>query len=282
MAPEQIETPGEVDQRADIYSLGVVLYELLTRELPLGRFAPPSERSPMDPRIDEIVMRALEKDRNARYQNVGEVKTGVAAITGSHAGDAPPGSPPPSVPPSPVPLPAAGAQEPPSPEIRWKAALIFAIINTIGAIIVEVLALSGEDQGMTVAALVFLPTVILGIVFFCILHYQCWNAIPGPLRAITPGSAVGFLFIPLFNFYWAFVSWPKLGEGLADWQRSRGDHPTTAAHGLGITYGILFVLSWTLGLIPGLGSLIGIASLVIFFLFYRSVVATLNRLNGHS
>ncbi len=83
MAPEQIETPSDVDHRADIYSLGVVFYELLTGELPLGRFAPPSEKSTADSRIDEIVLRALEKDRDRRQQSAGEVRTQVETIARS-------------------------------------------------------------------------------------------------------------------------------------------------------------------------------------------------------
>jgi tRNA A-37 threonylcarbamoyl transferase component Bud32 len=77
MAPEQMERPGEVDHRADIYSLGVVLYEMLTGELPLGRFAPPSERSPVNSGVDEVVLRSLAKDREQRFQKVAEVGTRV-------------------------------------------------------------------------------------------------------------------------------------------------------------------------------------------------------------
>ena len=77
MAPEQHEKPHDVDHRADIYSLGVVIYEMLTGELPLGRFPAPSARAAVDARIDEIVFRTLEKERHLRQQSAEEVKTDV-------------------------------------------------------------------------------------------------------------------------------------------------------------------------------------------------------------
>ena len=86
MAPEQLEHPQDVDQRADIYSLGVVFYEMLTGELPIGRFAPPSKKSAVDARVDEVVLRTLEKERERRQQSAGEVKTQVEAITGASPG----------------------------------------------------------------------------------------------------------------------------------------------------------------------------------------------------
>ncbi len=93
MAPEQIERPQDVDHRADIYSLGVVFYEMLTGELPLGRFPAPSEKPGVDPRLDSVVFRTLEKQRERRWQSAGEMKTQVESVAAS---------PPPPLPPVPA------------------------------------------------------------------------------------------------------------------------------------------------------------------------------------
>lgn len=89
MAPEQYKTPQDVDHRADIFSLGVVFFEMLTGELPVGRFANPSEAPDLDERIDEIVLRALERERELRYQSAGDVKADVRTFVGDKAAQAP-------------------------------------------------------------------------------------------------------------------------------------------------------------------------------------------------
>ncbi|MEE9125597.1 MAG: serine/threonine-protein kinase, partial [Planctomycetota bacterium] len=80
MAPEQVEQPSQVDHRADIFSLGVVFYEMLTGQLPLGRFGPPSATAPVSPDLDPVVMRSLEREPASRYQHASEVKSQVESL----------------------------------------------------------------------------------------------------------------------------------------------------------------------------------------------------------
>ncbi len=90
MAPEQSEHPEQVDHRADIYSLGVVFYEMLTGEAPGGRLDPPSSRVAVDVRLDEVVMRALADSPELRWQTAADLRTQVETIVSEKASASPP------------------------------------------------------------------------------------------------------------------------------------------------------------------------------------------------
>ena len=82
MAPEAISDHAHVDHRADLYAVGVMLYQMFTGTVPRGRFAPPSQAVPgLDKRLDHIVDKALQSDRDKRYATATEMQTQIARVT---------------------------------------------------------------------------------------------------------------------------------------------------------------------------------------------------------
>ena len=74
VAPEVLTLGVTVDHRADLYAIGVMLYQMLTGEIPRGMFKMPSLKVESDPRFDAIITKAMESEREARYQTAAEIR----------------------------------------------------------------------------------------------------------------------------------------------------------------------------------------------------------------
>ena len=84
MAPEQRQG-GEVDGRADLFSLGVMLYEMLTGELPRGAWQPPSRKSPTSAHLDAVVEKAMQADPARRPRSATELRASLAQNASSRS-----------------------------------------------------------------------------------------------------------------------------------------------------------------------------------------------------
>ena len=130
VAPEALIIGMSVDGRADLYAVGVMLYNMLTGTIPRGIFQLPSEKTGCDTRYDAIVRKAMEQDVAKRYQTSREIRRDLDQILTvpvakeKPARQAPAGGMLPRQPPPP----------PPPPSIPW--GMIAAAMIVLGGAVV--------------------------------------------------------------------------------------------------------------------------------------------------
>ena len=108
------------------------------------------------------------------------------------------------------------------------------------------------------------------------LHLFCWRALPERYRGTTPAKAVGLLFVPVFNFYWAFVSLGRLASGFEAWGKDHPERPIRQARELAMGQAAAFVASWTVGWAFGITVMVAIIDTVLFALYYRAIAHNAN------
>ncbi len=126
-----------------------------------------------------------------------------------------------------------------------------------------------------------LLSLVAGIVCFCVLHYRAWAVIQDGRVKTTPGQATGFLFIPFFNTYWAFVAVWGLARALNRFVRRYDLDAPAASQPLGFAIGLYVAMLYIPAPFVGFVPLALVLVLLPFFMrsVYRTVAAVCDDAN---
>jgi hypothetical protein len=153
----------------------------------------------------------------------------------------------------------------------------------IGFGIASVLLIAGNMQfragspssALLLTGLASIP-MLYGGIFMLVLWYKSWAAIQDGQARTTPGKAIGFLFIPIFDFYWLFQAvWGLAKDFNAYLQRNSIPAPRLP-EGLFLAYCILCFTSW----IPYLGLVLLVANCIIVLIMVSALCDGINALAG--
>jgi hypothetical protein len=159
----------------------------------------------------------------------------------------------------------------------WLAGnIIFWITFPIGIasiLLAQKIAPPLATAGLILYIFSFFPMIFATVVGMVLL-YKMWAAIEGIGARTTPGKAVGFLFIPFFNFYWFFQAYWGWTQDYNKMVRDRQINAPIVPEGLGLIIAIFMIL----GGIPYLGIIFGLANLILVTIFFAKGCDAVNAL----
>ena len=122
-----------------------------------------------------------------------------------------------------------------------KALYIITIVGG-GILALAFTVLAVDPKTTEMAAAVPIP-IVVALIFHLVFVYKFWKSIQGGQPRMTPGKAVGFLFIPFFNIYWLFQVYPGFATDYNRYIREKGLAAKPLSHGLLVWMAVLVIVS---------------------------------------
>ena len=135
---------------------------------------------------------------------------------------------------------------------------------------------SGDnDVGFAFIILGFIP-MIYAAVINCVLWYKAWASIQDGHARTTPGKAIGFLFIPIFNLYWLFQAFWGFAKDCNSYIDRKGLSISKLPEELFLTFSILTLLNVFLRRIPIFGIIFSLVTFVILVIVINKLCDVIN------
>ena len=131
--------------------------------------------------------------------------------------------------------------KPGNPILYTVALWLGAALQTFALILFE----EREEEAGVIFLLIGIALGLFSAIYLLILLHRSWAAIQGPWAKTTPGKAVGFLFIPIFNFYWIFQAVRGLAVGSRAYlEASRPGTKSPINEPVSVALGIFFIVTF--------------------------------------
>lgn len=140
------------------------------------------------------------------------------------------------------------------------------------------------DEAGAIVQLLSIPIIIVYVIYLMMFIYKKWKHLlsleEGYIDDVTPGKAVGFMFIPFYNFYWIFVVFVRFSKRLnAVYHNKKGIYDRIPV-GLSVALSITVVSSIILQYIPVLGDLLSLSIVVLLLVYLSSVINAFDELRN--